>query len=294
MSLAVIGRTWLTVADSAGNRRLDHENDYVALEIASALARNIAVIPVLVHDGHMPHSDQLPENLKDLAYRNSVELTHARWNSDVRLLVEALRAYVAPANPANTQPVHATVPAQLPPANAPAERRASVQPRRTELVAAAVVVVAALGIGSYFVLHKKAAGPVPAADPVVDARTVPQPRADSDAETAAVIGNWSFNRPRANNGLTRLEITQAGAQVAMHAWGNCSGPECDWNSCTSALKDGQLACEFRIQGTADGKLPARVANVTVKPEGGKLDVVVTNTFADRPPNRARFRFERAQ
>jgi TonB family protein len=42
----------------------------------------------------MPRPEQLPEGLKDLAYRNCIELTHARWRSDIQLLVEALRRLV--------------------------------------------------------------------------------------------------------------------------------------------------------------------------------------------------------
>ena len=122
--VAVIGQRWLALADDKGRRRLDNPNDFVRLEIASALARNIAVIPVLVHDAKMPHPDQLPDNLKDLAYRNSVEITHARWNSDVQLLTKALGQYVTSASSTNKEPVHATVAVQLPPPSAPAERAA--------------------------------------------------------------------------------------------------------------------------------------------------------------------------
>jgi hypothetical protein len=86
--LAVIGRDWL-------GERLQNPTDFVRLEIASALKRNIAVIPVLVHGAVMPPADQLPADLQDLAYRNGSELTHARWNSDLQLLVNALRPYVA-------------------------------------------------------------------------------------------------------------------------------------------------------------------------------------------------------
>jgi len=88
--LAMIGPNWATIANSAGERRLDDPNDFVRLEVGSALARNIAVIPVLVHDAKMPRPENLPENLKDLAYRNNVEITHARWNSDVQLLTNVL------------------------------------------------------------------------------------------------------------------------------------------------------------------------------------------------------------
>jgi hypothetical protein len=88
--LAVIGPDWLEVRNAAGLRRLDNENDYVRLEIATALRRDIPVIPVLVRGARMPKADQLPEEIRDLAYRNSVELTHARWKSDVQVLSQAL------------------------------------------------------------------------------------------------------------------------------------------------------------------------------------------------------------
>jgi hypothetical protein len=42
----------------------------------------------------MPRADQLPEDLKELAYRNGAELTHARWTSDLQLLIKALRPHV--------------------------------------------------------------------------------------------------------------------------------------------------------------------------------------------------------
>ena len=94
--LALIGRDWLSLADEAGSRRLDNPNDFVRLETASALKREIPVIPVLVQGARMPRAEELPEDLRDLAFRNSVELTHARWESDVQLLVKALRPHAKP------------------------------------------------------------------------------------------------------------------------------------------------------------------------------------------------------
>src|SRR5271163_1026261 len=52
--LAMIGSTWATVTDASGNRRLDNANDFVRLEIATALTRGTPVIPVLVHGAKMP------------------------------------------------------------------------------------------------------------------------------------------------------------------------------------------------------------------------------------------------
>jgi hypothetical protein len=92
--LAVLGRDWLELKDASGRRRLDDETDFVRLEIASALQRDIPVVPVLVRGARMPRADQLPADLRELAYRNAVELTHARWKSDVRVLIQALRPYL--------------------------------------------------------------------------------------------------------------------------------------------------------------------------------------------------------
>ncbi|MGC2112716.1 MAG: toll/interleukin-1 receptor domain-containing protein [Candidatus Korobacteraceae bacterium] len=92
--LAMIGPHWLEAKDAAGTRRLDDSGDFVRIETASALKRDIPVIPVLVHGARMPRAEQLPDDLKDLAYRNAVELTHARWRSDVPLLIKALTPLV--------------------------------------------------------------------------------------------------------------------------------------------------------------------------------------------------------
>ena len=92
--LALIGRSWLDAKDELGRRRLDDPMDFVRLETASALKRDIPVIPVLVQGASMPRAEQLPPDLAELAYRNGVELTHARWDSDVQVLVKALHPHM--------------------------------------------------------------------------------------------------------------------------------------------------------------------------------------------------------
>jgi len=106
--LALVGKGWLTATDHEGRRRLDDPNDFVRLETASALKRDIPVIPVLVQGAAMPKADSLPDDLKEFAFRNAVELTHARWESDVQLLIKALGRYVE-AGEHTEQPEAATV-----------------------------------------------------------------------------------------------------------------------------------------------------------------------------------------
>lgn len=93
--LVVMGPAWVSAKNEGGVRRLDDPGDFVRAEVASALRRDIPVIPVLVHGAVMPRAEELPDDLKDLAYRNCVELTHARWKSDVQVLLEPLRRLIS-------------------------------------------------------------------------------------------------------------------------------------------------------------------------------------------------------
>jgi hypothetical protein len=97
--LAVIGPTWLNAKapdDPSGPRRLDNPGDYVRQEVASALKKGsrLPVIPVLVRGASMPTADQLPDDLKDLAYRNALTLNNLDWDGNVAKLVSAIRPHV--------------------------------------------------------------------------------------------------------------------------------------------------------------------------------------------------------
>ena len=97
-------RSWLDVRDDAGKRRLDNESDFVRLEIATALRREIPVILVRVQGAAVPKPEQLPDDLKEFSYRNAVELTHERWNSDVKVLVDKLRVMFNESAPPSPSP----------------------------------------------------------------------------------------------------------------------------------------------------------------------------------------------
>jgi hypothetical protein len=88
--LAVIGKGWIDARDETNERRLDNPEDFVRIEIESALKQNKRVIPVLVGDAPMPSSKDLPDDLKPLARRNAVRLTHERFRADADGLIKAL------------------------------------------------------------------------------------------------------------------------------------------------------------------------------------------------------------
>lgn len=88
--LVVIGPHWLQFGDATGHRFLDQPSDYVAAEIQAALERDIRVIPVLVDGARMPAESELPPKLRPLAWRQAVELTHARFTADSEVLVESV------------------------------------------------------------------------------------------------------------------------------------------------------------------------------------------------------------
>jgi hypothetical protein len=135
--IVVIGREWLTIEDRAGRRRLDDPGDFVRLEVESALARRIRVIPVLVQDTPMPRAEELPASLAPLARRNAIELSDARWAYDVDRLARTI------------QDILEETPATPPPASLTPVVAKATGSRAWLLSLAAVVLVAAVVLGAW-------------------------------------------------------------------------------------------------------------------------------------------------
>jgi hypothetical protein len=88
--LSVIGPNWLRAKDKTNQRRLDKPDDFVAIEIAAALGRDVLVIPVLVDGTHMPKASELPASLKPLALRNAIQVRNTNFRSDAEVLIEKI------------------------------------------------------------------------------------------------------------------------------------------------------------------------------------------------------------
>ncbi len=80
--LALIGHQWLAAV--AG------PNDFVRVEVESALTRGIQVIPVLVDGARMPAAAELPPGLAGLAQRPPLSLGAANPEADVSRLIQVL------------------------------------------------------------------------------------------------------------------------------------------------------------------------------------------------------------
>jgi hypothetical protein len=85
--LALIGHQWLAAA--AG------PNDFVRVEIESALTRGIRVIPVLVDGARMPTAAELPPGLAMLAQQSPLSLGAANPEGDVSRLTQVLDQAIA-------------------------------------------------------------------------------------------------------------------------------------------------------------------------------------------------------
>ena len=132
--LPVIGRRWLLSADGA-SRRLDNPLDFVRLEIAAALRRNIRVIPVLVQGANMPGPLDLPDELLPLSRRQALDLSDQRWRHDITRLIEIIERIFSRLRDAQSRETHVekngqrkSAEAQAPEAETDAALRAGVPP----------------------------------------------------------------------------------------------------------------------------------------------------------------------
>ncbi len=90
--LVLIGPHWLGARDEDGARRLDNPNDWVRLEIETALAtKRLEVVPVLINGANMPRAEDLPESLRPLSRLNAATIRRdPDFHDDARRLTGAI------------------------------------------------------------------------------------------------------------------------------------------------------------------------------------------------------------
>jgi hypothetical protein len=85
--LAIIGPLWY---DLAYTRAQADGIDYVRQEIATALARDITVIPILIDRAVLPSPEALPDDLRPLVLHQAYQIRHEHFGRDIEALIAAL------------------------------------------------------------------------------------------------------------------------------------------------------------------------------------------------------------
>jgi len=97
--LVVIGPSWLQKRGDTGKTNLDDPDDFIRIEIETAITRKIPVIPVLVDGAQMPAQNEIPETLRPLRRRQFIRIDHDNYNPVVKQLVVQLSELVNKAAP---------------------------------------------------------------------------------------------------------------------------------------------------------------------------------------------------
>lgn len=89
--LVVIGKSWRSQRKGQPARIMDPD-DWVRIEVETALERGIPVVPLLIDGASLPGRDQLPETLWPLLRRNALPVDSGRdFHAQMTRLVRDLR-----------------------------------------------------------------------------------------------------------------------------------------------------------------------------------------------------------
>lgn len=98
--LVVIGKGWRSQRKGQAARIMDPD-DWVRIEVETALERAIPVVPLLIEGASLPSRDQLPESLWPLLRRNALPVDSGRdFHAQLSRLVRDLRLQLDPAGSA--------------------------------------------------------------------------------------------------------------------------------------------------------------------------------------------------
>jgi glycerophosphoryl diester phosphodiesterase len=263
--LALIGPQWLTITDGEGARRIDDPEDFVRLEVETALNRDdVRVIPILVDNAKMPTPQELPQGLGALTRRQAVEINPV--NFDTRRLLRVLSHTMddirgeqdAPSlsgagvrvGPAGTTPPEPQVEYGaasersdewvLPSAPAkPGRDRAAVRKRTGRLVAVAtsVVLLVTGGVAAWYLTR----------DPGQNTGAMGQGNSSSAPDPSA-----ANTAPSGSPSETSTADDPTGSDILAHRGGDEKYPLQTLESLTSAADDG-FAVETDVRWTSDNR-----------------------------------------
>lgn len=86
--LLLIGPAW-------SPDRLADTDDWVRVEIETALRHGVAVVPVRFRRANMPKAADLPDSLRRVATLNAAEVEHQSWRRDLAPLKDSIRSIIS-------------------------------------------------------------------------------------------------------------------------------------------------------------------------------------------------------
>jgi hypothetical protein len=78
--LVIIGDRWLNIIKE---RKHVASQDFVSLEISTALLKNVYVIPITINGAAMPNESELPEELKKITKKQCLNIDQTKFESDI-------------------------------------------------------------------------------------------------------------------------------------------------------------------------------------------------------------------
>lgn len=192
--LVLIGSRWR--GERSGQpARIAEPTDLVRREVATALAKGVRVVPVLLDAAAMPDPAELPEDVRALTTRQALELRNSHFGADMQNLLDAVRQTLDEAAPAPIEP--------------PRSRRALA------MVALAAGVIAAALVALWLL------GKLPQPEPAAGAQPASAASAASAAAArparAAINGEWQAEVNYDWPGARHVErFVFAGEGAALH------------------------------------------------------------------------------
>jgi TIR domain len=249
--LVVIGPNWANIMpdnDPSGPRRLDSPSDFVRQEVATALKKggSLPVIPVLVRGASMPPAEQLPDDLRDLTYRNAIAFNNLNWDANVAKLIETIRPHVE--EPTDAQQAGAVTPPRAAihrGASAAAARSAASAGVSKGLIIGIVAAVVVAAVIVYFLFGRTSgntltvtlvrnprltglAGPI---DVTIDDQTVGQIRASANGTNPLQFHVTAVEH--------RFKFSDAAAKSSCDGTFSVTAQQ---TRCTPRMRDGGTAC----------------------------------------------------
>lgn len=255
--IALIGSRWIGI-DSDSNRRIDDPNDFVRLEIAHALQRDIPIIPVLVNNSPLPKAESLPEEIRGLVYRHALPLdTGLDFHQHADRVIASVKSLVQQAIEPSPNDTEST-------AEPPVSQATSKHQKLLPLIAASLLVV--VGAIIWFEFGHKFGRSKPAS--LKSARTQPAASPVSTAPTPAPVSSpttvkFSPTAPLYAGTVRVLgdQETAAGRSIAV-----TFSPDSKSGTMTQSSKRGNFIVKFK--GIWEGaELHAVTGDVVAQPFG---------------------------